>query len=407
MLPAAVVSPARGPIGLNALFLEPERVGGTEVYTRQLVPELARLAPDREFVLYLSREAAAVAWELPANVRVSAAPTASRSRVQRLGWELAGLVWRARRDGVGLLHSLGTTCPLAAPMPQVVTVHDVIFERWPTAFPRVRTAFLKLLVPRMARGAAAVIADSRATRDEVRDRYGLRDERLHVVHLGPGRPPLPLGEEEAAALRAAAGAGLGYVLSVATTAPHKNLAGLIEACAIARRERPGLRLVLVGAAGTADRTIRAAVEHAGLAGAVVLAGRVDDRTLDALYAGADLFVYPSLCEGFGMPLLEAMQRGVAVLSSDATSLPEVGGEGVAYVDARDPRWIAAAMTALLADDDRRRSLVAAGFRRLERFSWARTAQETLGVYEKVLDERPAAPRSRPARRRWSARGERV
>jgi glycosyltransferase involved in cell wall biosynthesis len=372
-------------IGLNALFLEPERVGGTEVFTRQLVPELGRQAPDRRFVLYVSREAGATRWDLPPNVRLSVAPTSSRSRVQRLAWELAGLVQRAFRDRVGLLHSLGTTCPLAAPMPQVLTVHDLIFEHYPTAFPRARTAVLKRLVPRMTRRAAAVIADSQATRDDVAARYRVAPERLHVVHLGPGRPPFPMDADEAGRLRRVVGVvGDGYVLSVATTAPHKNLGTLIRACAAARGARPDLRLVLVGGAGMADHTIRQDVARAGLSDAVVLAGRVDDRTLDALYAGAGLFAYPSLCEGFGMPLLEAMQRGVPVLSSDAASLPEVGGDAVAYVDARAPGPMAEAISALLGDPDRRRALVDAGERRLERFSWRRAASETLAIYERLL-----------------------
>ena len=102
--------------GLNALFLEPDRVGGTETYVRQLVPELARAAPDAAFVLYLAREAAATEWDVPDSVRVRAAPVSSVSRVQRLGWELTGIVAQARRDGVDLLHSLGTTTPLTSPM---------------------------------------------------------------------------------------------------------------------------------------------------------------------------------------------------------------------------------------------------------------------------------------------------
>jgi glycosyltransferase involved in cell wall biosynthesis len=139
---------------------------------------------------------------------------------------------------------------------------------------------------------------------------------------------------------------------------------------------------------------------------VVLAGRVDDPTLDALYAGAGLFVYPSLCEGFGMPLLEAMQRRVPVLSSDAASLPEVGGDAVAYVDAREPAAMATAMTALLADPARRAALVEAGARRLEAFSWERAARETAAVYERVIAGGGGAsgPRSRRARlRRRGAR----
>ncbi len=374
-------------IGLNALFLEPDRVGGTETYVRQLVPELARAARDDRFVLYLAREAAETAWDVPANVRLAAAPVSSVSRVQRLGWELTGLVAQARRDGVDLLHSLGTTTPLASPMPRVVTVHDLIYEHFPEAFPGIRTPVLRRLIPRMLRRATRVLNDSEATRRDVVGLYGVAVERTDVVHLGPGRPPIALAADEARALRAQVGATARYVLSVATSQPHKNLLRLIEAYASVRASHPDVALVLVGGAGQAQAQIAAAAEAAGISAAVTFTGWVDDRTLDAVYAGAELFVYPSLCEGFGLPLLEAMERDVPVLSSRATSLPEVGGDAVAYVDARSVPDLAIALQRLLDDPARRAELVRAGRAQLARFDWARTARETLATYELALSSR--------------------
>jgi glycosyltransferase involved in cell wall biosynthesis len=374
----------RRTIGLNALFLEPDRVGGTETYVRQLVPELAQAAPAGAFVLYLAREAAATAWDVPANVRISTAPVSSVSRVQRLGWELTGLAVQARRDRVDLLHSLGTTSPLASPMPRVVTVHDLIYEHFPQAFPGIRTPVLRKLIPRMLRRADRVISDSEATRRDVVGLYGVDPERADVVHLGPGRPPIALGDEEARALRQGVGAQQPFVLSVATSQPHKNLERLIEAFAEVRAGRPDVRLVLVGGAGQAQARLTAAADAAGIAGAVSFTGWVDDRTLDAVYAGAELFVYPSLCEGFGLPLLEAMERGVPVLSSQATSLPEVGGDAVEYVDARSVAELAASLGRLLDDPGRRAELVAAGHLQFARFGWRRAALETLASYERLL-----------------------
>jgi glycosyltransferase involved in cell wall biosynthesis len=371
-------------IGLNALFLEPDRVGGTETYVRQLVPELARAAPTDSFVLYLAREAAATDWEVPANVRISTAPVSSVSRVQRLGWELTGLVVQARRDRVDLLHSLGTTTPISSPMPRVVTVHDLIYEHFPEAFPGIRTPVLRRLIPRMLRRADRVLNDSEATRRDVVGLYGVDPERADVVHLGPGRPPSALGEAEARGLRAAAGARQPYVLSVATSQPHKNLGRLIESFAQMHAERPETGLVLVGGAGQAQAQLADAAARAGIAEAVSFTGWVDDRTLDAVYAGAELFVYPSLCEGFGLPLLEAMERAVPVLSSRSTSLPEVGGAAVEYADATSVDELACALRRLLEDPERRARLVEAGKLQFARFSWQRCARETLASYERVL-----------------------
>jgi glycosyltransferase involved in cell wall biosynthesis len=371
------------PVGLNALFMEPRQIGGTEVYVRQLVAALGREAPSRTFLLYVAREAAATDWDLPDNVRLVVAPVRSTSRVQRLGWELSGLVAVARRHRVELLHSLGTTSPLWAPMAKVVTVHDLIFEAFPEAFPGARAAVLRRILPLMLRRADRIVADSRATADDVAARYGIADTRIDVVPLGPGRPPLEMSDERASAMRASLGIESGYILSVATTQPHKNLDGLIEAMRILGTDRPAQRLVLVGAAGTADAGLRRRVAEAGLDRSILFGGRVNDETLDALYRGAALFVYPSLYEGFGFPLLEAMQRGVAVLSSEATSLPEVGGDAVAYVDARSPAAIASEIGRLLDDPERRARLVSAGRARVDEFSWRRAAKETLAVYERL------------------------
>lgn len=365
-------------------------MGGTEVYTRQLVRALGRAAPDHRFVLYLSREAGATPWDLPSNVRISVAPCRAGSRIQRVGWELTGLVATAMKHRVALMHSLGTTCPLWAPFPQVVTVHDLIFEVFPEDFPGARAGVLKALVPRMLRRARRLFADSAATAGDLVRCYGTDPARIDVVHLGPGRSPTALTPAEAERARATAGASGRYLLSVATTHPHKNLSALVNAFREVRAAEPDLCLLLVGGAGTGDPALRAMIDRSGLGDSVVLAGRVSDATLDALYAGAEIFIYPSLYEGFGLPLLEAMERGVPVLSSTATSLPEVGGDAVAYVDATRPDDMCDAIRALLADPARREQLAATGREQAQRFSWVRAAGETLAVYDRVLDSRETA-----------------
>jgi glycosyltransferase involved in cell wall biosynthesis len=304
---------------------------------------------------------------------------------------------QARRDRATLLHSLGTTTPLTSSMPRVVTVHDLIYEHFPEAFPGIRTPVLRRLIPRMLRRANRVVNDSEATRRDVVGLYGVDPERADVVHLGPGRSPVALDEDEARGLRAAAGARQPYVLSVATSQPHKNLGRLIESFAQVRAQRAETGLVLVGGAGQSQAQLAQAAAQAGIEGAVRFTGWVDDRTLDAVYAGAELFVYPSLCEGFGLPLLEAMERSVPVLSSRATSLPEVGGDAVEYADATSVDDLARALRHLLEDPRRRARLVEAGHRQFVRFSWQRCARETLASYERALAS-PYASSTRSALR---------
>ncbi len=372
-------------VGLNALFLEPRNIGGTETYTRLLVSELGKSAPDWRFTLYLSREAAAVPWDLPPNTSLSVAPVRAVSRPQRLGWELLALPMIARRDRLDLLHSLGTTQPIVCPVPTVVTVHDLIYEHFPEAFPGIRARVLGALMPRMVRQADRLIADSQATADDLRRMYGMPLASIDVVHLGPGRPPISIPADEAAHVRAGYGLLSGdYVLSVATTQPHKNLGALIQAMRVVSGIEPETRLVLVGARGTALESLKSMVAAEGLTDTVVFTGWIEDRALDALYVGSRAFVYPSLCEGFGLPLLEAMERRVPVISSRSASLPEVGGDAVEYCDATNPQDIARAILAVVGDESLARSLVERGSQRLEQFSWQRAADGTLSSYRKVL-----------------------
>jgi alpha-1,3-rhamnosyl/mannosyltransferase len=316
------------------------------------------------------------------------APARSRRKPLRVAAELSWLPARLRRDRVDLLHSLGTTTPPLCPVPSVVTVLDLIYHHFPETFPRASRLGLRALVPAGARRADRVIAISQAGKRDLVETLGLDPERVDVVHLGFGMShapdPVPEGE-----LRERYGLGNDpLVLTISAALRHKNLDRLISAFALLVADRDA-RLVIVGHGGLEQDALRAAAQERGVGDRVVFTGWVDDAVVEGLYGAATAFAYPSLLEGFGLPILEAMRRDVPVACSNVSALPEVAGDAAELFDPHDVDAIAAAIRRLLDDDARRAELIEHGRRRWPEFTWERAARGTLDVYGRVLEARSA------------------
>jgi glycosyltransferase involved in cell wall biosynthesis len=262
-----------------------------------------------------------------------------------------------RREGAALVHATNCFLPLRRPCPGVVTIHDLAFEAHPGDFARTTGAKYRFFAPRAARGAQRVICVSEFTAGDVMRRYGVDPARIRVV---PNAPSLPIGTGPAAD-------GEPYLLAVGDLRAKKNLRRLVEAW---------------GALGTGHRLVLAGLgELPGLPAAVETVGYLDDDRLDALMRGAAVLVHPSLYEGFGLVVLEAMARGVPVAAADATALPETGGDAAVYFDPRDPGSMTRAILEAL---EAHAELAARGRERAAQFSWRRTADETAAVYRELL-----------------------
>jgi glycosyltransferase involved in cell wall biosynthesis len=379
------VSPPRAHIGLNLIFLVPGETGGMEIAARELIPELVAAAPEYRFTAFVNREAAArrgEPWgELMPAVTV---PVNAASRVQWVAGEQTLLPAMASRVGVGLLHSMGSTAPLIGAFRRIVTIHDVIYARFPEAHPGIRNRGMRLLVPAAARRSRRVIADSQATRDDLISLLGVSGEKIDVVPLGIGsvRRSDPLDE---GATRAKFDLGSREVLlTLSAKRPHKNLTALIGAlAAIPAEQRP--LLVMPGYPTWHERELRERAEQAGVLADVRMPGWVSGPEVEGLWNLARAFVFPSLYEGFGLPVLEAMARGVPVACSDASSLPEVAGDAALLFDPHDEPAIAAVLVRLLEDRALAASLIERGIERARRFTWQRSAQLTLESYARALE----------------------
>jgi glycosyltransferase involved in cell wall biosynthesis len=377
---------AREPhIGLNLIFLVPGETGGMEVAARELIPALLELAPPgMRFTAFVNREAAAAKdgpWgELLPAVTV---PVNSRNRVQWVLGEQTLLPPLAMRAGVDLMHSLASTAPLWGRFRRVVTVHDLIYARFPEAHAGIRDKGMRVLVPQAARHSQRVIADSQSTRDDLIELLGVSAGRIDVVPLGLGgvKRAEPLPERETRA-RFELG-DRRVVLSLSAKRPHKNLLALIGALARIPAERRPL-LVLPGYPTWHEAELRARAEASGVAADVCFLGWLSGEELEGLWALAQAFVFPSLYEGFGLPVLEAMARGVPVACSNTSSLPEVAGDAALLFDPLDEAAIAGVLLLLLDDAALHEQLCARGLARAGEFTWQRTARLTLASYCRAL-----------------------
>jgi glycosyltransferase involved in cell wall biosynthesis len=372
-------------IGLNLIFLVPGETGGMEVVARELVPALLEQAPPgMRFTAFVNREAAAAGggpWgELLPAVTV---PVNARERVQWVLGEQALLPVLAARAGVELVHSLASTAPLWGRFRRVVTVHDLIYARFPDTHAGLRDKGMRVLVPGAVRRSHRVMADSRSTRDDLVELLGVDPARIDVVPLGLGsvqrEPPAP--EQE---VRARFELGeRRVVLSLSAKRPHKNLLALIGALArIPAAERPVL--VIPGYTTAYEAELRGRAHALGIAEDVRFPAWASSAELEGLWSIARAFVFPSLYEGFGLPVLEAMARGVPVACSNASSLPEVAGDAALMFDPHDEAAIADALMRLLNDEPLRERLRTLGVAQARRFTWEQTARLTLDSYARAL-----------------------
>ncbi len=369
-------------VGLNLLHLVPGQTGGSEVYARALVPALLE-AGGHDLVVFASREGAPALRSEPwgAELEVDEIPVMATSRARRVLAEQTSLPRAARRAGIDLLHNLFTTAPALPGVPQVTTILDLIYRRFPEAHPGIRSLGMRMLVPLAARRSARIIAISEATKSDVVSLLGVDPARVDVTHLAPGLGKVadPVPEAELRERYSLGDAPI--VLSVSAHRPHKNIERLVDA--VATLERRAV-LVVPGYGTEWEEELAAHVRGCGAEDRVRLIGWLGDEELEGFYEAATCLAFPSIAEGFGLPVLEAMARGLPVACSSATSLPEVAGDAALYFDPLDVPAMTAAIDRLLTDDGLRRKLASAGRTQAAGFTWRRTAEGTLRSYERAL-----------------------
>lgn len=356
--------------------------GGVGTYIRNLVPAMSARDPSVQLTLFHSRFPSSEPPERwMREHRVEELPQTIRSLYPR--WDLFGrpALPRSLRDAE-IVHATSSAAvpPAGDGQRLVVTVHDVAFEYFPNLFPRAWRILYKAGLRATVRRADAIVTPSRNTAEDVLSRTDVDPARLHVVPLAASLPQGRLDSEEVLArLKVPAP----YVLFVGTLEPRKNLVRLIRAYRRVAASGFPHALVLAGPLGWHHESLMRELALHG-PGEIVMAGPLSADELDAVLRAADVFVYASLYEGFGLPVLEAMARGVPTVASTTSSVPEVAGGAALGVDPRSVREIAQAIESVVSDVGLADRLASRGRAQAERFSWDETARLTLGVYEHVL-----------------------
>ena len=370
-------------VALNLVYLVPGETGGMETYARELIPRLAGL-DGLELTALVNREAAA-AGDGPWGdvVPMEVVPVRARNRVEWVRGEQQFVPRLADRARADVVHSLASTSPLHGRARRVTTIHDLNYKLVPDTHFGLLGLGMRVLIPASARRSHRIVVDATSTKRDLVEHLGTPARKVDVVPLGV-TPRAAVHPAPEPALRAKLGLGeRPVVLSVSAKRPHKNIARLLDALAAIPPERRPV-LVVPGYPTPYEAELRARAQAAGVAGDVVWPAWLSDGELEGLYALAALAVFPSLYEGFGLPVLEAMARGVPVASSNRSSLPEVAGEAAVLFDPEDTAAITAAVERLLGDAGERARLRAAGLERARSFTWERTAELTAAAYERAL-----------------------
>jgi glycosyltransferase involved in cell wall biosynthesis len=364
-------------IGVNAHLLPhgpTYRSAGVATYERELMRRLPRIGPQHEFVFF-TPPGWAHGCRSGGNVVASRLPTSNP--LVRIGWEQTVAPFSIRRHGIDLLHSPVNVSPLFGATPSIVTLHDLAFLRVPDRFSPAKRFYLRAMVNTSIRRAAHVITPSDYTKQDVVQAFGLSPDRIAVIPEGVGEQFTP----HVGAPRPIAGA---YLLFVGTIEPRKNLPILLRAYARLKSMGYTHRLALVGAPGWMYDEVYSSIRSLGLSDSVVVPGFVED--LAPWYNHADLFVYPSAYEGFGLPPLEAMACGTPVVLSSAGSLREVAGEAALFVSPSDVADLVQAFRSILDDAGQRERLIRAGLKRAAMFSWDETIRRTIEIYDAVRED---------------------
>ena len=380
-------------IGINLLGLLPDVIGGGETYIRGLLYGLNRLDTDDEYVLFTNRDNHPTFADIGPRFRrllydFSARWNVPSLAMTRIVGEQFYMPWRAALDGLDVIHSPLDTVPLFARCPTVMTLHDVNFAAMPEATSPVQNFIARALVKTSARRARAILTVSEFSRREIAATLNVDPARIFAVHNGGLRD----AHRAVKWKQVASGVNIRepYVLAFSSVNPHKNIGNLLRA--YARVQLPErVQLVVVGKPPLGGESLVALARTLGIENKVSFTGYLKEEEKAHVLQHARMLVFPSLYEGFGLPVIEAMSCDVPVACSNLAALPEVAGNAARLFDPRSVHEITAAIEEVFSDEPLRARLIGAGRINARRFSWERTARLTLQVYRYAAGAKVAEP----------------
>lgn len=372
-------------IGINAHLLSPElgyRRAGIHQYIAQVIRHLPRLDDRTQYTIYTQDETS-IGKRVGTRVVSSSWPT--DQRLFRILWEQSAWPYLAAREKFDLLHSMAFVTPILTNIPTIVTVYDLSFIHYPEKFPLLQRLYLQTQTARSVNQAQRVITISEATRQDLCQYFDMPIEKSHVVFPGVDSHFRPIPEETVDAFRKKNNLRRPFLLHVGTLQPRKNIPILLQA--LAALKKPDVDLILAGGKGWFYDEIFSQVQELGLNNRVHFTGYVRDEELPFWYNAAKVLVFPSVYEGFGMPIIEAMACGTPVIAARSSSIPEAGGEAALYFDPHDVEMLTHQLANLFEDENLQIEMRQSGFAQARKFSWDYAGSETSRIYAQVLAER--------------------
>ncbi len=372
-------------IGINALYLLPGMVGGSEVYIRNLVKFITRATSKHEFFIFVNSETKGVFDRLGPALNVVECNVRARSRIKRIFYEQIILPVKVRGIKIDVLFSAGMTAPFLCPAKSVLAIYDLQHINQPRNFSWKYLPFLRGIMYLSAKSADRIVAISNAVKRDIVRHYNIPEQRVFVTHLAADKTVFhPRGEKEQMDARKRLDLPDRYLLYLASSLPHKNYERLLSAFKEVRDSEPGIKLLLAGARDYGGGEIKEKIQGLGLSKDVVFLGWLPFEDIPLVYSGASLFVFPSLHEGFGIPVVEAMATGTPVVCSSIEVLKEVAADAAVFVDPFSARDIARGILLVLRDRALREGIVKKGVKRAAEFSWENTAKDTLKAIESSI-----------------------
>lgn len=362
-------------IGINLLYLLPDRVGGTETYAAGLLNGLARAGGMHEYIIFVNSESAY--WPIPqaSNFTRAICSVKAINRIQRYFFEQFRLPSLLKKHKIDVVHSLGYVGPLSTSCPAVVTLPDLNFQATGHAMPLGKRYLLKFFSSHAAQRAKAIITISDFSKKLICKELETRADKVVVTLLGPRWENNVFSQDTVDRLKSHYGVSGRYIAAFGGWSVHKNVPRLLQAFTEIRAQS-SCKLVIIG-------PLPGDVNPKELPEDVITTGYIPAEHLLPILSGADVFIFPSLYEGFGLPVLEAQQVGVPVVCSTAGSLPEVAGESAIFFDPYSVSDMAEKVSAVTSNPELRSELREKGLRNIRRFSWEQTAQKTIEVYSQV------------------------
>jgi len=371
-------------IGLNLLFLIPKEVGGTEIYSFSLIHALSEIDNDNDYFLIINQESRNLKFPPKNNFHILQCPIHAKNRWSRFLWEQFILPWQALILRLDLVHSLGYISPLILPCKSVATIHDLNYLWIPQSFTAFTRGVQGFFVKQTARHVDHIIVVSEFVKTHLIKYLGISKEKITVIHEAPKpRGKYSTADKEWSDIKAILGIQEPYLLALSSKSPHKNIARLIQAHALnLTKTQSNWQLVIVGHLPDGNNDIEISIRDLRLdTKDVVFTGYLPDDQFSMVMSRADIFVMPSLYEGFGLPILESSEVGIPVASSSHGSLPEIAGKAALFFDPADTKQMADVILNLMQDKNLRKEIVQLGKENLQRFDWEAAASLTLSVYK--------------------------